>query len=104
MVHTNDPNTGVIGCIPVGTDDQGRQYYRVFGNLGPYEVTNEKRTTHGINRDTTITLEELQRLFDTRAAPLDVKFIEPRDLSIFRINERKANGFRRNRAFVVGGM
>ena len=67
-------------------------------------MINEKKITHGLNRDTTLTLEELQKLFDTRAAPLDVKFTKARDLSIFRINERKANGFRRNRAFVVGGM
>ncbi|KAG2227356.1 hypothetical protein INT45_004311, partial [Circinella minor] len=93
---------GIVGGIPLGTDDQNKHLYRVFGNLGPYEVTHEKKSTHGINHDSTLTLEELQKLINIRAAPLEIKITEPQDLGIFHINERKANGFRRNSAFVIG--
>lgn len=38
-----------------------------------------------------------------RVAPLELIPTDPTWLTIFRINERKANGYRRGRLFVMGG-
>lgn len=38
-----------------------------------------------------------------RVAPMELIPTNPTWLTIFRINERKANGYRRGRLFVMGG-
>ncbi|KAI9317951.1 FAD binding domain-containing protein [Dichotomocladium elegans] len=99
-----DPE-GSCGLIPVDVRD-GHKYFRFFGNLGPYEVSGEEkhRVTHGLvaKSDESFTLEQLNTLLAKHMASLDVKAIDPSWITIFRINERIANGFRRGRAFLIG--
>ncbi|KAI9499420.1 FAD binding domain-containing protein [Zychaea mexicana] len=98
FVHSN----GMCGAIPIGKRN-GKQYFRVVGNLGPYEVDESDRTTHGVvQEEHGFTLEQLQNIMTERLHPLEVVAQEPLWLTEFRINERKANGFRRKRAFLIG--
>ena len=61
--------------------------------------------THGIDHnDKDISVEQIQSLMNDGLHPLDLKIQSTRHLSIFRVNGRKANGLRRNRAFLIGGM
>ena len=90
--------------IPIGYRENGEYYFRVVANLGPFEISkDQKRTTHGIHQEEPFTLEDLQNIMDKRLHPLQIVGKNPTWLAQFRINERKANGFRRNRAFLVGG-
>ncbi|KAI9260614.1 hypothetical protein BDA99DRAFT_560682 [Phascolomyces articulosus] len=99
FLHTD----GVFGVIPVEVTKDGEYWYRIFTNIDSYEVTNGKKSTHGLDlRAGTLTREHVQEIFTSKGAPLDIKIKEDRQLAIFRINERKANGFRQNRAFLVG--
>ncbi|KAI9261425.1 FAD binding domain-containing protein [Phascolomyces articulosus] len=98
FLHTD----GMCGVIPIGKRND-RAYYRVVGNLGPYEVDKSDRTTHGIvQEEHQFTLEQLQELMDKRIEKLDLVAEDPIWLTEFRINERLANGFRRKRAFLIG--
>ena len=67
------------------------------------EDTKRGAVTHGITYNDSITLEQVQSLVNQGMNPLEIKIKEPQHLSVFRINERKANGYRRNRAFLIGG-
>ena len=93
--------------MPVGEQENGLFYYRFFVNLGSYEVEMEdakkRAVTHGITYNDSITLDQVEDLVKQGMNPLEIKIKEPRHLSVFRINERKANGYRRNRAFLIGG-
>ncbi|KAG2227355.1 hypothetical protein INT45_004310 [Circinella minor] len=94
------------GFVPVGEQENGLFYYRFFVNLGPYEVEMEdaknRAVTHGINYNDSITLEQVQDLVNQGMHPLKIKIKKLQHLSVFRINERKANGYRRNCAFLIG--
>ncbi|KAI8148755.1 FAD binding domain-containing protein [Fennellomyces sp. T-0311] len=96
---------GWLGVIPAGEKD-GQFYYRMFGNLEAYQLESDKSDlkdpTHGISRNDSVSLEEVQTIVNKRLSPLQVTVKDINGLSIFRINERKAHGFRRNRAFVMG--
>ncbi|KAI8148766.1 FAD binding domain-containing protein [Fennellomyces sp. T-0311] len=96
--------TGVCGMIPA-FEMNGHIYHRIFVNFGLYEAdeaSRNKESTHGLSLDDNITLEEMQKLICAHIYPLEVEVTDPQYLSIFRINERIADGFRRNRAFLVG--
>ncbi|KAG2227354.1 hypothetical protein INT45_004309 [Circinella minor] len=99
---------GIGGFIPVEeeTTVKGVFYYRFLCTLSKYEVETGKTTTdptHGIDHnDKNISVEQVQSLMSDAMHPLDLKIQSTRHLSIFRINGRKANGFRRSRAFLVG--
>ena len=91
--------------IPAFEKDK-RFYHRIFVNIGQYQVeenSRKKEASHGLCVDDSISLEELQVLVDKHVSPLEFEIKDPEHLSIFRINERLADGFRRDRAFVVGG-
>lgn len=82
--------------------------FRVFGNLEEYaRGTNDKRDpNHGLVKDSKEeppTLEFMQSIIKERAAPLDLEASDMIWSTYFRINERMANGFRRRRAFIMGG-
>ncbi|ORZ03014.1 FAD-binding monooxygenase, partial [Syncephalastrum racemosum] len=93
---------GVFGLFPLKVYEDGSVRVRAFGNLGSYELDKTERnsSTHGIESE--LSLEDLQKVIDERLAPLKVTVTDPTWISNFRINERKANGFRRGRAFVMG--
>ena len=75
-----------------------------MNNLTPYQVAKSDDTTHGISRTgETVSLDRLKELMEDRLKPLDIKPVDPVWSSVFRINERKANGFRRDHVFLVGG-
>ncbi|KAI8148753.1 FAD binding domain-containing protein [Fennellomyces sp. T-0311] len=95
---------GLFGALPSGEKD-GRVYYRIFANLSPYEQapnSHGKRPTHGLSRDDHLSPEEAQEILKERVSPFDITVRPVNGFSIFRINERKANGYRRNRAFLMG--
>ncbi|KAG0180911.1 hypothetical protein DFQ29_009849 [Apophysomyces sp. BC1021] len=96
---------GICGVIPLGplTGDS-RQYFRIIINTGPYErsTPDAKNLTHGIAKEEGMTLEKIQEIMNNRMTMLDLTATDPLWISHFRINERKANGFRRNRAFLMG--
>lgn len=48
-------------------------------------------------------MDEMHTLMRERMKPLEVTLSNPIWNAIFRINERKANGFRSKRAFLIGG-
>lgn len=97
------------GCamipMPVGVeDDETRVGVRIVCNMGPYEVdTTNDRVTQGFNKNRDeFTLEALKEIMSQRLHGLKVEVDEHIWLSYFGVNERMANGFRRNRAFLVG--
>lgn len=94
---------GVFGVFPLKCYEDGSLRVRIFGNLGSYELDKAERhsPTHGVESE--LSLEDLQKILDERLAPLKVTATNPTWISNFRINERKANGFRRGHAFVIGG-
>lgn len=92
--------------MPVGVeDDETRVGVRIVCNMGPYEVdTTNDRVTQGFNKNRDeFTLEALKEIMSQRLHGLKVEVDEHIWLSYFGVNERMANGFRRNRAFLVGG-
>lgn len=97
------PWIGVCGFIPLHGPHSN--LFRIACNLGFYELSDKKETTHGISRNEqeTLTLEEIRDIVAKRVAPLELIPTNPTWLTIFRINERKANGYRRGRMFVMGG-
>lgn len=110
-------NSGKYGfclVIPLGRHTPDGLYrHRIVVNLGPYEEDKEnsredggdnQKVTHGLTSATSLSIEQMQELLDTRLAPLKVKVRESIWTSMFRINERMVDNYRRKRAFLVGGM
>jgi hypothetical protein len=103
---------GVLGMIrirPMVHNNDDANVFRVFGNLESYEKTdvNQDSSTHGValkKDQTPPTLEEVQQLLDERTAPYKFTATGMIWSSYFKINERMANGYRRKRAFLAGGM
>lgn len=91
---------------PLGKTDDN--VYRVFGNLEPYSQSdvNQKDPTHGLiknKEEESPSLEFVQKALDKMTAPLKFEVSNLIWSSYFRINERIANGFRKKRAFLIGG-
>lgn len=110
-------NSGKYGfclVIPLGRHTPDGLYrHRIVVNLGPYEEDKEnsredggdnQKVTHGLTSATSLSIEQMQEFLDTRLAPLKVKVRESIWTSMFRINERMVDNYRRKRAFLVGGM
>ncbi|KAI9251920.1 FAD binding domain-containing protein [Phascolomyces articulosus] len=93
---------GIVGLIPVGIDEKGQFIHRSFINLDLYEVTNSKEVTHGIYHGDTVTFRDVQEIVKQRIEPMNVTLQQASHIDIFRINERKADGFRHERAFLIG--
>ncbi|KAI8333079.1 FAD binding domain-containing protein [Chlamydoabsidia padenii] len=88
------PHKGDVNTITV----------RMVANMGPY-VEDEKSTkvTHGVdNPREVLTLEKVKELMNDRIEGLDLNIKDCLWLTYFNVNERIANGFRRNRAFLAG--
>ncbi|KAI9251869.1 FAD binding domain-containing protein, partial [Phascolomyces articulosus] len=98
--------SGIGGFIPIEEEmKDGNFFYRFLCTLSRYELDANSTgdPTHGIDHnDKSVTVEQVQTLMNDGMHPLDLKIKATRHLSIFRINSRKANGFRRNRAFLIG--
>jgi hypothetical protein len=100
---------GMIRIRPMVHNNDDANVFRVFGNLDSYERTdvNQNSSTHGISGQkdqATPTLEQVQQLIDERAAPYKFTATGMLWSSYYKINERMANGYRRKRAFLAGGM
>lgn len=102
---------GVMGMIrlnPVHPTDDDSHVFRVFGNLEGYQISeaDKDKISHGIDKSSEAppTLEFIEEWINKTTAPK--KFVASDIIwaSYFRINERIANGFRKGRAFVVGGL
>ncbi|KAI7860348.1 FAD binding domain-containing protein [Circinella umbellata] len=95
---------GSAAIIPLGPNvDKGPFYHRLICNLEPYKLADQdSKVTHGLLQDKTVTLSEVQKNVAERIAPLQIVPKHPAWISLFRVNERKANGYRRNRAFLIG--
>lgn len=108
----NSPN-GVFMMLPLLDKAEEDLMTRVVINLSPVDSNESKKdlVTHdrkeaisqGIQKDHSFTLEELQEYIDQRSGPFKMKAENPQWLAKFGVNERKANGFRRGRCFLVGG-
>lgn len=91
---------------PLGKTDDN--VYRVFGNLDSYYQSdvNQKDPTHGLiknKEEKSPSLEFVQKALDEMTTPLKFEVSNLIWSSYFRINERIANGFRKKRAFLIGG-
>ncbi|KAI9475357.1 FAD binding domain-containing protein [Zychaea mexicana] len=95
---------GSAAIIPLGPNvPNGPFYYRLMCNLEPYKLADKNaRITHGLVQDTTVPLSEVEKVVSERIAPLKIIPTHPVWISLFRVNERKANGYRRHRAFLIG--
>ncbi|KAI9273089.1 FAD binding domain-containing protein [Phascolomyces articulosus] len=108
-IHSDDKNfsyhiiTSIAGLIPVGINEEGQLIHRSFINLDLYEVRNSKEVTHGVYRGDTLTFQDVQEIVKQRIEPMNVTLQQASHIDIFRINERKADGFSRERAFLTGG-
>lgn len=101
---------GACMIIPIGRQQEnGPFYFRVMTNLDPYQVQEHNdghEPTHGIikNSGNDISLDKIQEVMNERWSPQEIILKDPVWISMYRINERKANGYRRGRIFLVGGM
>jgi hypothetical protein len=85
-----------------GTEDQIT--LRMVANVGSYETDDGPRVTHGVdNPREVLTLDKVKELLDKRTEGLRVTIKKSLWLTYFNVNERIANGFRRDRAFLIGG-
>lgn len=91
-------------------DDEGDDAYvfRVFGNVESYtnnatEQNGDGQEPHEISSEDLPNLEYAQGWIDELAAPLKFQADKLIWSSFFKINERIANGFRKGRAFLIGG-
>ncbi|KAI7878459.1 hypothetical protein K492DRAFT_170794 [Lichtheimia hyalospora FSU 10163] len=94
---------GYVDISPLG-NGENIDYFRVNFNLASFEIAQSRDTTHGPSRrpKENISLEEMQAIVSRRVAPWEVILTEPKWVSVFHINQRKANGFRRGRVFLMG--
>lgn len=86
--------------------------YRVFGNLTAYnpadaKISNNGEVDHGLvakQGDTqALTLEFIQSWLDRFTDPYKLTAGKLIWASQFKVNERIVNGYRRDRAFLIGG-
>ncbi|CAG8442071.1 4728_t:CDS:2 [Dentiscutata heterogama] len=92
------------GPILIFPLDARKNTVRVFLKVADEEDKHENNdsVTHGLTNETHITLDELQKIFDERIAPIKIELKNPVWISNFRINERIVNRYRTGRAFVAG--
>lgn len=100
---------GIIRLVPLKEADDDSHHFRIFGNLEAYQRSDENRDspTHGLvdkEQEEPPTLEFLQSWLNNMTTPLKFEASNVVWSSYFKINERMANGFRKKRAFLIGGM
>jgi hypothetical protein len=72
--------------------------------MGPYVAEESDRVNHGVDRPREVlTLDKVKEIMADRIEGLNVAIKDPIWVTYFNVNERIANGFRRNRAFLAGG-
>lgn len=72
--------------------------------MGPYETEENDTVDHGVDRPREVlTLEKVKEIMADRMEELNVAIKDAIWVTYFNVNERIANGFRRNRAFLAGG-
>jgi 2-polyprenyl-6-methoxyphenol hydroxylase-like FAD-dependent oxidoreductase len=100
-----DSNSGAMIIMSLPDKNGEKIISRVVVSLGTLNASNEKEDsiTQGIHKEDPFTLKELQDEIDKRCGRFQIKAENPQWLAKFGINEREANGYRRNRAFVIGG-
>jgi 2-polyprenyl-6-methoxyphenol hydroxylase-like FAD-dependent oxidoreductase len=100
-----DSKNGALIVIPLLDKSGENAISRVIVSLGTLSETKDKegKVSQGINKEDPFTLEELQTLIKQRSGYFDMKAENPQWITKFGINERRANGFRRGRCFVMGG-
>ncbi|KAI8582935.1 hypothetical protein K450DRAFT_225548 [Umbelopsis ramanniana AG] len=99
-----DSKNGALILIPIPDNSGEKIITRMVVSLGALSETkdNEGKVSQGIKNDAPPTLEELQTLIDQRCGYFNMKAVNPQWIAKFGINERRANGFRRGRCFVMG--
>lgn len=89
---------------PMGESDNYSNLFRIFCNVDDYEISpDQSRLNHGKQDEEPPTLEEIQAMVNEITAPLKFQVSDLVWSSYFRINERMANGFRKGKAFLIGG-
>jgi 2-polyprenyl-6-methoxyphenol hydroxylase-like FAD-dependent oxidoreductase len=99
---------GMCLVIPIKYEHDDNNLFRIIANMGPYdkrEMKNQDIVTHGICKaeNDTLSLEQVNEVITTRTENLGLVAKNPKWITHFHINERKANGYRRGRAFLMGG-
>ncbi|CAG8784250.1 4495_t:CDS:2 [Dentiscutata erythropus] len=92
---------GPLVIIPL---DARKNNYRIVIKIADEEDKHDTNNgvTHGLTNEKPITIDELQKIFDERIAPIKMELKNPVWISNFRINERIVNRYRTGRAFVAG--
>lgn len=102
---------GMVLLIPINYDHSNRKnnLFRIIANKGPYvkraTPKEDDTITHGICEDDSehLSMEEVNEILKIRADTLDLTASDPAWITHFYINERKANGVRRGKTFLIGG-
>lgn len=100
---------GMFLLIPINYNryNKDKNLFRIIANTGICEKTvkTDNIVTHGIpeNDPYDLTMDEINSILKTRGDSLDLSASDPQWRTHFYINERKANGFRRGRVFLLGG-
>lgn len=97
----------MVRLNPVHASEDDSHVFRIFGNLEAYHINNvdKDKVSHGIDKslEAPPTLEFIEKWLNKATSPLRFVASDIIWASYFRINERIANGFRRERAFLIGG-
>ncbi|KAI8976155.1 FAD binding domain-containing protein [Pilobolus umbonatus] len=100
----------IMGIAPIQFPQKGESsavIFRVFGNLESYAVKETVERggdfTHGLVKSNTAPdMEFVQGWINRIASPQSFEVESILWSSYFKVNERIANGFRKNRAFLIG--
>jgi hypothetical protein len=88
------------------TTKDDSQVFRVFGNIEAYtnkQAKQSQRSEDRSRREDPPDLEYIQGWMDELTAPIKLEGSNLIWSAFFKINERIANGFRKERAFLIGG-
>lgn len=96
---------GGFGIIPMLDKDGENIIARIVLPLGIPTTSKDKNdnVSYGIHTGAPFSIEEVQAMIQERSGMFEMKAVDPVWITKFGINERKANGFRRRRAFIMGG-
>jgi 2-polyprenyl-6-methoxyphenol hydroxylase-like FAD-dependent oxidoreductase len=84
--------------------DDGKISVRMVANMGAYDVDDGPRVSHGLETSgTVLTLDKVKEVISERMVGMETNIVSSSGVTYFHVNERIANGFRRGRAFVIGG-
>lgn len=99
---------GLFDLNPLLKVDGKTTLYRLVSSLDDYRVKKDDtdRVTHGLKQkkdESPPTQDFVQQILDEMISPMQLKIKQVAWSSFFGVNERMANGFRRGRAFLIGG-